>query len=219
MTKLGEKIDNTVINEEELKALLSVIQPENSIKTFSNGKRRFYYKEWVKMAFLIALETGLRREEFMTLKFSDIHVDENQTPVYITVENYKVNRIMGYYDRDTKEVKAIPVTTKMLELLNELNFNNKNGSDEYLIASNEKSSRATLIGFVSKAFTHFWNHTGIDRQVQLKHLRKTYLTALVAHFGDRANIISNHSGMDVLKKHYVNDAVLMKSAKGFSVFE
>lgn len=219
VVKRKERIDNTVINQKELTALLDAVKPENSIKTFSTGKRRFFYRDWIKTAFLIALETGLRREEFITLKFSDINVDDDGVPVFIKVENFKVNRILGYDDQDEKEIKVIPVTTNMQTILQELQYSEKKGSDEYLIASGEESNRATLMDFVSKAFTHFWKLTGIEKQAQLKHLRKTYLTALVAHFGDKANIISNHANMDVLKKHYVNDEVLMQGAKGFSVFD
>ena len=56
--------------------------------------------------------------------------------------------------------------------------------------------------------------TGSKRKVNLKHLRKTYLTALVNHFGDKATIISDHADIEILKKHYTNNEVIMKVNKG-----
>ncbi|MCT4582961.1 MAG: hypothetical protein N4A35_16230 [Flavobacteriales bacterium] len=81
---------------------------------------------------------------------------------------------------------------------------NKN-SGKYLIATNDSAKRKTLIDKVSKAFTHFWKLTGIDKELQLKNLRKTYLTSLANHFGDAANLISDHADIKVLKKHYINN--------------
>lgn len=219
VVKRKEKIDKTVINQNELYAVLDAVKLENSLKVFSNGVRKYYYRDWVKTAFRIALETGLRREEFMTLKFSDIQTDEYDKPIFIRVENFKVNRILGLKDEEEKEIKVIPVTTAMLEILEELNFKEAKNSGNYLIGNNEKANRKTLVNFISRAFTHFWKQTGIEKDVSLKHLRKTYLTSLVGHFGDKANIISNHAGIEVLKKHYVNDEALMKGIEAFSVFK
>lgn len=73
-----------------------------------------------------------------------------------------------------------------MTLLNLIGYDNYKNTDRYLIGAEEKSSRSTLIDFVSKAFTHFWKLTGIEKNVQLKHLRKTYLTTLVEQFGDKA---------------------------------
>ena len=92
-------------------------------------------------------------------------------------------------------------------------------SDRFLNVGDEKPSRKTLVDFVSKAFAHFWSLTGIEKKVQLKHFRKTYLTSLVEHFGDKATIINDHSSIDVLKKQYVNDLHLIAAAKDFSVFK
>jgi len=84
----------------------------------------------------------------------------------------------------------------------------------------EKTSRLkTRMNVVSKSFSHYWKQTGIEKTAQLKHLRKTYLTSLVERFGDKANLISSHSGMEVLKKHYVNNQQLMLATNDFSVFK
>lgn len=69
-----------------------------------------------------------------------------------------------------------------------------------------------------EANQHFWKYTKIERNVNLKHLRKTYLTALVNYFRDEATIISAHADIEILKKHYTNNEVIMKANQGFRVF-
>ncbi len=135
----------------------------------------------------------------------------------IKVENYKVNRIKGGNDV-SNEVKHVPVTQGLLKLLIELGIDHYQGTDRFLLGHDERASRKTLIDFVSKAFTFYWKQTGIEKKVQLKHLRKTYLTALVEHFGDKAPMISSHSGIQVLKDHYVNDERLVSASRNFSIF-
>ncbi len=216
VVKRKETIHKTTITKQEFDIFLKAISKENSLVTFSTGERKNYYRDWLILAFKIALETGLRREEFMNLRFSNIKTNENNQSIYIQVENYKVNRIKG--SQEEKQIKVIPITSNLNEIIDSLDFSVNQGSNTYLIGPNEKASRKTLISLISKAFTHFWKHSGQNKDVQLHHLRKTYLTALVQHFGNNANIISDHSGIEVLKKHYVNEKVLMEGAKDFKIF-
>jgi hypothetical protein len=72
---------------------------------------------------------------------------------------------------------------------------------------------------ISKTFTYFWKCTGIEKEANLKHLRKTYLTALVNYFGDKVTIISDHADIEVLEKHYTNNEVILKANQGFHVFD
>jgi integrase len=216
VTRRQEVSNNLTITKEEFSSLLDKVLPENGIVTHSNGLKRNLYRSWMIVAFKLALETGLRREEFMTLKYSDIKEGEGVDVLYIQVENFKVNRLMGK-EKEARQYKSIPVTVDLKELLIELNYEENKGKDIYLIGSDDKSSRETLLLIVSKAFSHFWKFTGSSKKANLKHLRKTYLTALVKHFGDKATMISNHSGIEVLKKHYVNSQQLVSATTNFKV--
>lgn len=213
-----ENLNKAIVSLDEFEQLLEVIRPENGHHVFPSGERKNRYRTWLSNCFKLALETGLRREEFMMLKFSDIIIDEGGKPNFIEVENFKVNRMKGG-DQFHEQKKFVPITKGLMDLLNSLDYKNHKNPNDYLIANDEKASRLTLIDFVSKAFTHFWKQTGIEKDVQLKHLRKTYLTSLVEHFGDKAPVISNHSGIGVLMKHYVNDQHLIAATKDFSVFK
>lgn len=212
-----EDRDKTIVSKEEFQALLDVITPENSYHVLPSGEKKNRYKPWLKQAFQLAIETGLRREEFINVRFSDIVLGKNSEPLFLKVENYKVNRIKG--DDFSKDVKSIPITVGLMELLKELGLEQHRGTDRFLIGHEETASRNTLIELVSRSFTFYWQRTGIKKDVQLKHLRKTYLTALVEHFGENAAIISDHSGIQILKNHYVNDQRLVSACKDFSVFE
>jgi integrase len=212
-----ENRDKTIVSREEFQALLDAITPENSYHVLPSGEKKNRFKPWLKQCFQLALETGLRREEFMCLQFSDIVFGDNSEPLFLKVENYKVNRIKGGSDI-SKDVKSIPITKGLMLLLKELGLEQHIGTDRFLIGQEETASRNTLIELVSRSFTFYWQRTGIKKDVQLKHLRKTYLTALVEHFGDKAPMISDHSGIQVLKDHYVNDQRLVAACKDFSIF-
>ncbi|MBD3637414.1 MAG: hypothetical protein HUJ25_08685 [Crocinitomicaceae bacterium] len=213
-----ENYVKTIISREEFKQLLDVVIPENGYQTMPSGERKNRYREWMSQCFRLALETGLRREEFMMLKFTNVIEDDKGEPSIIEIENFKVNRQKGLNEKQGQK-KYIPITKGLKDLLLEIGFQENRNSDNYLLGNDEKASRKTLIDLVSKAFTHFWCQTGIEKKAQLKHLRKTYLTALVGHFGDKAPVLSNHSGLSVLKKHYVNDKHLVAAANSFEVFK
>jgi len=210
--------NNTTVSLEEFKSLIKAVTPENGYLVHSNGKRRNLYREWMSQAFKLALETGLRREEFMTLRFNDIKEDEKGNVLFIQVENLKVNRIMNKQEGE-KQYKSIPVTYGLNKLLVSLDFKSNKGTDKFIIGASETSSRETLLLIVSKAFSHFWSFIDSPKKAKLKHLRKTYLTSLVQHFGDKATMISDHSSIDVLKKHYVNSQQLASAASDFKVLE
>ena len=219
VTRRPEIIDKTIVSKSEFKKLLDSIDPDKGYKTFPSGERKNFYRSWLSSAFKLALETGLRREEFMSIKFNDIITDKIGSPLFIKVENFKVNRSKGVSGTKNASMKHIPITKGLRGLLNELDYNKNKEKEKYLIGSEETTTLKTRIDVVSKSFSLYWKLTGIEKTAQLKHLRKTYLTSLVEQFGEKATLISSHSGMEVLKKHYVNDQQLMLATNNFSVFK
>ena len=211
-------LNNEIIEKDEFELLLSYVKPENSIKILSSGVRKGMYREWIKIAYRIALETGLRTEEFILIKFSDI-IEKDGVPMFVEAENIKVNKAKGIVDSKQKQIKIIPITDNFREILKELNYEGNKNTNDYLIAQKSNVSRKTIKDKVSKSFTHFWNMTGVNKKLQLKNLRKTYLTSLANHFGEKATLISDHAIFSVLKNHYLNDKKMVEKAKGFSVFD
>jgi len=220
VTRKKEVTNKMVITSNEFEQLLAIITLENGVKTLSTGERKCLYKPWLTFAFKLALETGLRREEFMTLKFSDINYGEDGSLTYFKQENFKVNRIKGIVDKSAKEMKTVPITNGVMDLLmNDLNYTKYKSSDKYLIAPNEKITRKTMIDLVSKAFSFYWSQIDDTKKLQLKHLRKTYISQMAKKYGEQASIITSHASIDVMKKHYINEEIVGKVASEFSVFD
>jgi len=131
----------------------------------------------------------------MMLRFNDIVEDENELPVLIKQQNYKVNRSQGNEDQEEGQTKIVPITGDLMNVLERLNYKTHRKTDRYLIGAEDPANRTTLIQLVTKSFSQFWSYTGIEKEISLKSLRKTYITALVENFGKNAKVISNQSGI------------------------
>ncbi len=141
----------------------------------------------------------------MSIQFKDIVVDDKGVAMFIQIENFKVNRRNDVSGTENAIMKHIPITKGLRKLLDELGYEANKGLEKYIIAKDERTTLRTRMEIVSKAFSHYWQFTDSGKKVLLKHLRKTYLTSLVQQFGEKATLISSHSGIEVLKKHYIND--------------
>lgn len=208
------------LKEAQFNTFIDSIAPENGIKTYHyKGKteNKNMYRPWLSSAFKLMLQTGLRREEAFVLRFDRIVYDDDGTPLFFVQGNRKVNRIMNN-EEDLQE-KIAPITPALHKLLlEEFDFENLAGKPLYVIGPYEKSARKTLWNKASKSFSHYWQQLDFDPNISLKVLRKTYLTAVAVKLGDRANLISDHSDIELLKKHYVEEEAIQSMVKDFSVF-
>ncbi|CAG5086745.1 tyrosine-type recombinase/integrase [Parvicella tangerina] len=210
---------NETITKEEFEKLVSVITPENS-RDMRVKYYKYYYKEWLASAFKLALYTGLRREEFLSLRWSSIEYDEHRRPILIKVPNFKVIRLVDGKRTESSRIKWVPIIPELLNLLmNELEMDNYKDTDKYLIANNESRDRDRLPLFMSRAFGHFWHLTGIKKELQLNDLRNTYITELFKKFGDKAAVITDHADISTVKKHYTKSSLISEAAIEFRVFE
>ncbi len=112
---------------------------ENNIKPFRN-----YYRTYLKDAFRLALYSGRRREEIITLKFSDIITDKEGNSV-IKSEDIKVNRIQKRNTPSEKKYNYIPVTHELNNLLMEMNWQEKQGSNDYILAPEVTTKRTKIM--------------------------------------------------------------------------
>lgn len=210
------------ISREIFEKLLVKITPENGIKEYTEGKKRIrnYYRYWLKDAFRLALHTGLRREELINLKFSHIS-DENKDdiPDLITAENIKVNRIQGRVDQSEKKFKHVPITKALLQILNDLGYEQHKGEDRFLLANEIKAKRKRAMGdILSRGFTHFYEKLNEKEKLNFGCLRKTYITQLNLQYGGNAKFISDHSDEAVVGNHYIDPKLVASVAKDFEVF-
>lgn len=200
------KNDVSIITKTEFEKFLSVITHENSYEPKS---QKFLYKPWLKSAYRLALETGLRREELLTLRWSDIvPIDENK--LVIKIGNIKVNKIM----RRTDRLKYIPLTKSLMKLLVELGYENKKNSGDLIIewTGNLDSAKDSL----SRCFTYFIKFA-TDRHLMFGVLRKTFITKLTMAAGPNAKMFTGSSSDEILMNHYLSRAFMTANLDDFSV--
>tara|TARA_R110002072_G_scaffold238939_1_gene396654 strand:+ start:50668 stop:51939 length:1272 start_codon:yes stop_codon:yes gene_type:complete len=200
----------SIINKTEFEKILDAITVENS-RHEPSGK--YYYRDWLKPAYKLGLQTGLRREELLTLKWSDIvPVDDGKH--VCRIPNLKVNRLMR--GRTSKEhMKYIPVTKSLLSLLKELGYDQHKESDDRIIDRPDQSLEQAK-GLLSRAFSHFNSFTD-NRPMKFGVLRKTFITKLTIAAGPNAKLFTGSSSEAVLTGHYLSMAYIAANLDDFEV--
>lgn len=222
-SKVQKKYAETKINliePEEFQKLLSVISKENSTQVLSTGEKKEHYHDFLKTAFKLALLCGLRREQLVTLRYSDVREDKEGNPELIVSKNIKVNRIMAGKDGKERSIPT-PVTPQLRSLLlNELNYMENRGSDKFLIAGDTTLNRQNLMDMLSRSFSHFWKHTGNPKDVNFADCRKTFINRMQAILGDSSRLVTGHSeqSASMLDKHYLSKDFFAKLASAHSLF-
>jgi integrase len=214
----------TTITKEEFDELLKLVTPENGDQTYLERKSQKTYtkqmfKPWMKDAFLLALLTGRRREAIVQMKFNGIIENSQGEPVTIKIEDFKVNKSKNLTKNEEVKYIYVPIIAPLRKLLFELGYEKNKGKDLFILAPKEKMRRRSMMDLISKSFTHYYNQLGTGKKVGLYDLRKTYISHLFATYGEKARIITKHSGMDVMLNHYVDEKVIAEVAKDFDFFD
>lgn len=210
-TQKVEGKDIQTISKSEFEAILEIMSEDNG---YDFANKTNLCKSWMKVAFKIALFTGLRREELLTIRFSDI-VEVNGIEL-IKVANLKVNRIMT--GNDSGRNKFIPISVELRKVLEECGYNINKGKDILIIPRDENSSLYHCKNLMSRAFTHF-SRLITAKEMKFAVLRKTYLTRLFGELGPNAKLFSGSSSDDVLKNHYLSQSLMMSNIGDFKVFQ
>ncbi len=217
-TKVELTINNRnkeVINKDEFTKLLSVVSEENGYDPTPNGKKQNAYFTWLVTAFRLGLETGLRNDEIIRLKWSDLSNIETEKNAF-EINDFKVNR-KQYGTEYGPNKKIVPITASFLDLLNDLNFKENIGLDKPILETNDYGNLATIEKAISRGFGHYIKQV-TDRPLQFKNLRKTYISHLVMALGDKAKLFTGHADDEVLMKHYISKAWTAGGLSEFRVF-
>ncbi len=205
-----------IITKEEFSKLLNVVTYENGqVSNCRKGDKTNLYHDWLKLGFKLSLETGLRREEVVRLKWSDL-VEISTNKYIFSINNLKVNRILHGTDEGSK-LKSVPVTKSLMEVLIAIGFDDNKGLNKFVLDRPKELTDEYVMRHLSKAFGHYIKLV-TDSPLQLKCLRKTYITHLVMKLGPSARLFTGHSDDKVLESHYLSSAFLAGNLSDFKLF-
>jgi hypothetical protein len=86
--------------------------------------------------------------------------------------------------------------------------------NDYFLCPERRCNSQTLMDKVSKSFTHYRNGAGIDKDVSLKNLRKTYITWVNQAMGNETGLLTSHSTQEVLGRYYLDPKILSAIERG-----
>ncbi|HOT89239.1 MAG TPA: phage integrase SAM-like domain-containing protein [Bacteroidales bacterium] len=191
------------INAIDFYDLIDGITPEDSIKVVGkNNNRKNRYRPWLKDVFRLAAYTGRRLEELVEMKWNWIVNGDKGEPIYLQSPDLKVNAMQHNRDKNNSKVVFIPIIEELMELLLELGYEQKKGLNDFIIASDEVMSRQTMIKYMSKSFSFYFEKLNRGYIKNLKHLRKTYISRLEMATSGISIKISGQSSMGLINSHY-----------------
>lgn len=190
--------DPQSLSKEDFEKVLAVTKKENG---YDPKRKRSRFREWLPVSFKLGLFTGLRLEELVYVKYSDIIKVDG----FLILEaiNQKASNLIK--DKKNIRVKRIPVIPELLKVLNEeCDFEINKNTDKFIIGCDE-NTRSNVYSIITKGFTHFKRLAGIDDNKCFKELRTTFISRLQEEFGDLAltSIVIDNSNQAVVKKHYL----------------
>jgi integrase len=210
VTKQVLKSNIETVNKDEFLDILDAVETFDPLITLGGkGERKNMYKPYLKDGFRLFLLTGGRREEVVDLRWSDIFISPSGVK-FFRVRNIKVELITN----KTHIYKHIPINDDLYNLLLEMGYNEKMSTDNYILFPDREIKSITIMDSLSKAFTHYRKGAGIEKDISLKNLRKTYLTWVNQVMNKDTKILSSHSTDGVLKEYYLDPTVLTAIEKG-----
>ena len=214
-----ENANPTSINDDDFIKLLNAISDVDSVHTFKTGERKNMYRPYTRDAIELVAFTGMRIEESMILKFSDIVLDSEGRIQHLIGTDLKFDRAHNWNNSKEPKKVLIPCTKELEELLIRLNYKDNLGLDKYLIAGDVNLKRKTIANQLSDSFTFFRKKAGIENTFTLKHLRKTFLTKLHLKTGFVESMGYQKSGK-VTMTNYIDKVEVVREVnrQGFGYF-
>jgi integrase len=206
---VGYKKIETITKDEFEQILYCVDNSDSFLKLGGKGEVKDMYRDYLKDGFKLCLLTGGRREEVVDLKWSDILYSGDT--YFFMIKNKKVER-----NRNVSGVfyKYIPINSDLFDLLMKLGYQDKKMSNDFILSPDRKESVNTMMNALSKSFTFYKTVAGIEKDISLRHLRKTYISWVHQAMGIETRILSSHSTDKVLQEHYLDPTILNTIEKG-----
>lgn len=206
------------ISIKEFSELLSLITQENGVEILRTGLKKFHYFSWLKETFEFALFTGFRRDAVVNVKFSDVY-EQDGKPIFIKCEDYKYNRAHNLVSERDKKYIYSPVIKDLHDFLIKMGYDDYKGTERYIVASECSYQRSTIKVQMSRSFTHYYKQLNTNKNIQFKHLRKTYITLLNNFTRGKAEVITGHSGQQIIMRSYQDPTVFSDVLMNFQLVE
>lgn len=202
------------------KILKSCSDEHSSIHIYKNGVRKTMYRSYLKEAFEIIAYSGMRITEAISIKYSDIVLDENGDIDYVMGVDLKYEKTHNYDQSKPTKVVPIPYSPELEDLLNRLDYKNHLGEDRYLIGPNENITRESMAKQLSHSFKFYRDKSGVTAKIGLKHLRKSFLTKIEAQTG-LVESLGYQKTKRVIQNNYLVKPEIAKAVKqkGFRLFK
>lgn len=200
---------DSVTREEFTKILKTVDTYSPFLVLGGRGERKNMFKPYLKDGFRLFLLTGGRREEIVDLRWSHIYVSVSGVK-FFRIQNLKVQRNLS---RD-EIYKYIPINSDLFDLLVEMGYYEKKQTDDYILLPERKVQSKTIMDSLSKSFTYYKNGAGIEKDISLKSLRKTYITWVHQVMQKETGLLTSHSTTKVLESYYIDPQILSVVERG-----
>lgn len=195
------------LTKEEFNLVIDSVGIANPYKILGGrGERKNMFRPYLVNGFKLFLMTGGRREEVVDLKWNDIMITVEGVK-FFAIGNKKVNRIKKT-EESQKYNKHIPINEDLFDLLVQMGYHDKKYSEDFILFPERKVKTKTIMNDLSKAFSHYLNEAGVEKEVSLKNLRKTYITWVNRVMGKNTGILTSHGGEQVLKDYYLDSKIL-----------
>ncbi len=200
-----EKITLTRVEFEKILHAVETADPMQVINRFGRIENR--YRPYLIPGFRLALLSGLRREEFVLLRWDELITAQGIQ--FFKVKNLKVSR----QRKDSETYKYVPVNADLAALLSELKREQTSDTDFVLYPQRTETTKV-IIENLSRGFTHYRKAAGIEKQATLKSIRKTYITWVKAAMQKQTGLLTSHTTEDIIDRHYADPTVLSAIEKG-----
>jgi integrase len=198
------KKDILTLTKNEFQTIIDSIGIVNPYQVLGGkGERKNMFRPYLVEGFKLFLLTGGRREDVVELKWNDIYITIEGFR-FFKIPNKKVNRIK----KTESYNKYIPINADLFGLLTELGYEEKKNTNDYILFPERNVKTKTIMNDLSKGFTHYLKESGIEKDVSLKNLRKTYISWVNRVMGKSTGLLTSHSGEQVLNDHYIDSTIL-----------
>lgn len=212
--KLPVGKNNYVISKVEFMRVINRTKPENLVKISANsGRRKLLYRPWLIDGFYLGLFCGGRTEEPTNMKWSDIKLNSEGQMSFIRIVDLKRTRAATNIGKEVEVYKDVEMTPELEDVLKDLGYETKKGSQEYILAPDEPISRKTMAEKISEAFNFLILQLDLPEVKQFKNLRKTYATKCRIENPETFYMDMGHTNRNTTLNHYVDMTVVMEQRR------